>query len=53
MPRLTLIASLLAFCVFNFAQYRGWNAFAEQAQTQQLSAERTQGFRHGHRSYHK
>lgn len=36
MPRLALILSLAAFLLFNYAQYRGWNVFAETADAQPL-----------------
>ena len=34
MPRLSLILSLVAFVLFNYAQYLGWNLFAENADAQ-------------------
>ena len=36
MPRFTLIAGLLAFSLFNYAQYQGWNLFADEAQAQSV-----------------
>jgi hypothetical protein len=57
MQRITMIASLLAFCAFNTAQYRGWNAFADEAQAQQsnhaLRSGNHSGGGYSQRSYHK
>ncbi|MBK9625280.1 MAG: hypothetical protein KA388_11595 [Rhodocyclaceae bacterium] len=57
MPRLTIIASLLAFCAFNVAQYRGWNAFADEVQAQQSNKALRSGNHssggYSQRSYHK
>ena len=34
MPRVTVILSLAAFALFNYAQYLGWSLFAESADAQ-------------------
>lgn len=47
MSRIALIASLAAFSLFNYAQYSGWNMFAEESNAQPM---RSTG---GVRSYHK
>ena len=34
MPRAALILSLVAFALFNYAQYLGWSMFSESADAQ-------------------
>ena len=34
MPRAAMILSLLAFILFNYAQYLGWSLFSESADAQ-------------------
>jgi hypothetical protein len=47
MPRLAMIVSLVAFLLFNYAQYLGWSLFAESADAQPV---RSIG---ASRTYHK
>lgn len=53
MSRVTLISSLLAFSLFNYAQYQGWSMFSENAESQPVRATNSIGSSHGMRSYHK
>lgn len=48
MARIALILSLCAFALFNYAQYQGWNAFADSADAQPM---RSSGG--SSRTYHK
>jgi hypothetical protein len=34
MPRVAMILGLIAFVLFNYAQYLGWSLFAESADAQ-------------------
>lgn len=34
MPRAAMIASLVAFALFNYGQYLGWSLFSERADAQ-------------------
>lgn len=36
MPRLFLVAAMLAFGLYNYAQYQGWSLFADDANAQAL-----------------
>ena len=47
MPRLAMIVSLVAFLLFNYAQYLGWSLFSESADAQPV---RSVG---AARTYHK
>ena len=48
MARVALILGLVAFALFNYAQYQGWNAFADSADAQPM---RSSGG--SSRTYHK